>query len=215
MKINILTLFPDMFSVLSHSISGRAIKTGAVELNIVNIRDFSNDNYQTVDDAPYGGGAGQVMKPDVLGRAIESLDYNAGPVFYLSPRGRRFVQETAHEFAALSGMTFICGHYEGVDERVLEYYNAREISLGDFVLSGGELALLPIIDSVARLLPGVLGSDASLHEESFSEALGGGFEYPQYTRPIEWNGLRVPEVLVCGNHALVRKWRMSKVKKAE
>ncbi|MDR3126763.1 MAG: tRNA (guanosine(37)-N1)-methyltransferase TrmD [Rickettsiales bacterium] len=211
-KINILTLFPDMFSPLYESITGRAIRNGSLALDIINIRDFAQDNYKTVDDAPYGGGAGQLLKPDVLGRAIDSA-HGDEPVYLLSPRGERFAQATAARLAKMPEITFVCGHYEGVDERVIEYYKMREISLGDFVTSGGETALIPMIDALARLIPGVLGSDESLSEESFSEALGGGMEYPQYTRPEEWRGMRVPEVLLSGHHKNIKEWQKSKVRK--
>jgi tRNA (guanine37-N1)-methyltransferase len=194
-----------MFDGLKASITGRAIGTGALELNLVDIRDFATDNYKTVDDAPYGGGAGQVMKPDILGRAIDSV-HGAEPIFCLSPRGVRFTQTHAHELAKMPEATFVCGHYEGIDERVIEYYKIREISVGDFVTSGGEVALVPILDAVARLLPGVLGNDKSAHEESFSASLAGGLEYPQYTRPEEWNGLKVPEVLLSGHHKNIEDW---------
>ena len=184
-----------------------------LKLNIVNIRDFATDNYKTVDDAPYGGGAGQVMKADVLGRAIDSVYDKSNPkgsIIYLSPRGKVFNQEIAEQLANEKETTFICGHYEGIDERVIEYYNITELSLGDFVLSGGEYALLPIIDAVSRLLPNVLGSSVSLEEESFSKNLSGLLEYPHYTRPEIWNNLPVPEILKSGHHKNIEKWRHEK-----
>ena len=191
----------------------RALERNILELNIVNIRDFATDNYKTVDDIPYGGGAGQVIKPDVLGSAIDSV-YNkenpSGSIIYLSPRGKIFNQTLAENLAKETETTFICGHYEGIDERVIEYYNIQEISLGDFVLSGGEYALLPIIDSITRLLPNVLGSSASLEEESFSLKLNGLLEYPHYTRPEIWKGLNVPDVLKTGHHKNIEKWRHEK-----
>ncbi|MCL2439167.1 MAG: tRNA (guanosine(37)-N1)-methyltransferase TrmD [Alphaproteobacteria bacterium] len=208
-KANILTLFPEMFEALKHSITGRAIGEGKLALNLINIRDFAEGNYKAVDDAPYGGGAGQVMRADVLGRAIDSVG-GAAPIFYLSPRGEKFSQKMAEEWARLGEATFICGHYEGIDERVLEYYGAREISLGDFVVSGGEVAILPMLDAVSRLVDGVLGAKESLDDESFSASLDGGLEYPQYTRPEEWRGLRVPEVLTSGHHKNIEKWRREK-----
>lgn len=210
---NILTLFPDVFKSLEYSICKRAMDKGIVSLNVVNIRDFSTDNYKTVDDATYGGGAGQVIKPDVLGSAIDSVynkDNPKGSIIYLSPRGKVFNQSMAETLSHEQETTFICGHYEGIDERVIEYYNIQEISLGDFVLSGGEYALLPIIDSIVRLLPNVLGSNESLTEESFSPALNGLLEYPQYTRPEIWRGLRVPEVLLSGHHKNIMAWRHEK-----
>ncbi len=184
-----------------------------LKLNIVNIRDFATDNYKTVDDAPYGGGAGQVMKADVLGRAIDSVYDKSNPkgsIIYLSPRGKVFNQEIAEQLANEKETTFICGHYEGIDERVIEYYNITELSLGDFVLSGGEYALLPIIDAVSRLLPNVLGSSVSLEEESFSKNLSGLLEYPHYTRPEIWNNLPVPEILKSGHHKNIENWRHEK-----
>lgn len=191
----------------------RALERNILELNIVNIRDFATDNYKTVDDTPYGGGAGQIIKPDVLGSAIDSV-YNkenpSGSIIYLSPRGKIFNQTLAENLAKETETTFICGHYEGIDERVIEYYNIQEISLGDFVLSGGEYALLPIIDSITRLLPNVLGSSASLEEESFSPKLNGLLEYPHYTRPEIWKGLNVPDVLKTGHHKNIEKWRHEK-----
>ena len=212
-KANILTLFPEVFSALDCSICKRAIEKDIVRLNLVNIRDFATDNYKTVDDAPYGGGAGQVIKPDVLGRAIDSVynkDNPKGSIIYLSPRGKVFNQKMAEILSDESETTFICGHYEGIDERVIEYYNIQEVSIGDFVLSGGEYALLPIIDSVTRLLPNVLGSSSSLEEESFSTSLNGLLEYPHYTRPEEWNGISVPEVLKSGHHKNISEWRYQK-----
>ena len=209
-KINILTLFPDIFDVLNYSISKRAIHKGILKLNLVNIRDFAIDSYRTVDDAPYGGGAGQVLKPDVLGRAIDSVydkSSKFGSIIYLSPKGKVFNQNIANSLTFENNTTFICGHYEGIDERIIEYYNIMELSIGDFVLSGGEYALLPIIDSVVRLKSGVLGSKKSLLEESFSENLDGMLEYPQYTRPEIWNGLKVPEVLLSGHHKNINEWR--------
>jgi tRNA (guanine37-N1)-methyltransferase len=208
LKANILTLFPEAFDGLRASVSGKAISKGALTLNFVDIRDFALDNYKSVDDAPYGGGAGQVMKAEVLGRAIDSF-HHGEPIFYLSPRGERFVQAHAAMFAAMDEATFVCGHYEGIDERLVEHYKMREISLGDFVLSGGEAALCPILDAAARLLPGVLGNAESAREESFSPVLDGGLEYPQYTRPEEWRGLRVPRVLLSGHAANIAKWRRS------
>ncbi len=212
-QTNILTLFPEAFSALEHSICKRAMERDILKLNIVNIRDFATDNYKTVDDAPYGGGAGQVMKADVLGRAIDSVYDKSNPkgsIIYLSPRGKVFNQEIAEQLANEKETTFICGHYEGIDERVIEYYNITELSLGDFVLSGGEYALLPIIDAVSRLLPNVLGSSVSLEEESFSKNLSGLLEYPHYTRPEVWNNLPVPEILKSGHHKNIENWRHEK-----
>lgn len=212
-KVNILTLFPEMFDCMNHSIIKRAIDNKILNLNTVNIRDFATDNYKTVDDAPYGGGAGQLLKPDILGYAIDSVysrENKKGSIIYLSPRGKIFNQAIAERLSQEEETTFICGHYEGIDERVIEYYEIEEISLGDFVLSGGETALFPILDATARLLPNVLGSAHSLSEESFSETLNGMLEYPQYTRPDVWKNLSVPEILKSGHHKKISEWKMAK-----
>lgn len=209
-KVNILTLFPDMFDLINHSIIKRAIENKILNLNIINIRDFATDNYKTVDDAPYGGGAGQILKADIVGSAIDSVYNKASPkgsIIYLSPRGETFTQEIASTLSQEEETTFICGHYEGIDERILEYYNVKELSIGDFILSGGETALFPILDATTRLLPQVLGSEHSLVEESFSPALDGLLEYPQYTRPEVWNSLEVPEVLKSGHHKNIEDWK--------
>ncbi len=212
-KVNILTLFPEMFDCMNHSIIKRAIDNKILNLNTVNIRDFATDNYKTVDDAPYGGGAGQLLKPDILGYAIDSVysrENKKGSIIYLSPRGKIFNQAIAKRLSQEEETTFICGHYEGIDERVIEYYEIEEISLGDFVLSGGETALFPILDATTRLLPNVLGSAHSLSEESFSETLNGMLEYPQYTRPDVWKDLSVPEILKSGHHKKISEWKMAK-----
>lgn len=212
-KVNILTLFPEMFDCMNHSIIKRAIDNKILNLNTVNIRDFATDNYKTVDDAPYGGGAGQLLKPDILGYAIDSVysrENKKGSIIYLSPRGKIFNQAIAERLSQEEETTFICGHYEGIDERVIEYYEIEEISLGDFVLSGGETALFPILDATTRLLPNVLGSAHSLNEESFSETLNGMLEYPQYTRPDVWKDLSVPEILKSGHHKKISEWKMAK-----
>ena len=212
-KVNILTLFPEMFDCLNHSIIKRAIESGILTVNTVNIRDFATDNYKTVDDAPYGGGAGQLLKPDILGYAIDSV-YNKedkkGSIIYLSPRGKIFNQSVAEKLSQERETTFICGHYEGIDERVIEYYEIEELSLGDFVLSGGETALIPILDATTRLLPDVLGGKHSLEEESFSESLNGMLEYPQYTRPEIWNNIPIPEILKSGHHKKIAEWKTQK-----
>lgn len=212
-KVNILTLFPEMFDCMNHSIIKRAIDNKILNLNTVNIRDFATDNYKTVDDAPYGGGAGQLLKPDILGYAIDSVysrENKKGSIIYLSPRGKIFNQAIAERLSQEEETTFICGHYEGIDERVIEYYEIEEISLGDFVLSGGETALFPILDATTRLLPNVLGSAHSLSEESFSKTLNGMLEYPQYTRPDVWKDLSVPEILKSGHHKKISEWKMAK-----
>ena len=201
-----------MFDCINHSIIKRAIENKILNLNLVNIRDFATDNYKTVDDAPYGGGAGQLLKPDILGYAIDSVynkDKPKGSIIYLSPRGKIFNQSIAEKLSKEEETTFICGHYEGIDERVIQYYEIEELSLGDFVLSGGETALFPILDATARLIPNVLGSKHSLSEESFSDTLNGMLEYPQYTRPDIWNGLEVPEILKSGHHKKIEEWKHS------
>lgn len=207
MKVNVLTLYPDMFpGTLGYSLAGKAYAEGKWSLNVVNIRDFATDNYQSVDDTPFGGGAGMVMKPDVLDAALTAV-YRTGPLYYLSPRGPVFTQETAKSWATQSDeMTFLCGRFEGVDERILEKWPFQEISVGDFILSGGEPALIAMLDAVIRLLPSVMGNDDSAREESFSEGL---LEYPQYTKPQVWQGRAVPDVLLSGHHANIRKWRLA------
>ncbi len=208
-KATVLTLFPENFpGILETSIPGIGLKKGAWELKVVNIRDFASDKRKTVDDTPCGGGAGMVMKPDVIGQAIESLDkVEKKNMFYLSPRGQVLNNEKVKELRDLKSITLICGHYEGLDERVLEYYNIKELSIGDYVTSGGEVAALVVLDTIVRQLPNVLGDAASLLEESFE---GGLLEYPNYTRPIEWNGLKVPEVLLSGNHKEITLWKKKK-----
>lgn len=206
MKINILTLYPEMFpGFLGYSLAGKALSEKKVELNVVNIRDFATDNYKSVDDTPFGGGAGMVMKPSVLDRSIQAV-YKQGPLYYLSPRGEVFNQQKAHEFALCEEMTFLCGRFEGVDERVIEKWGIKEISIGDFILSGGEPALLTMLDSVIRLIPDVMGNKESSLEESFENGL---LEYPQYTKPQNWEGRLVPEVLLSGHHAKINAWRLA------
>lgn len=207
MKIDILTLFPEMFQLFNHSIIGRAIKNEIISINTVNIRDFSTNKHKKVDDYPYGGGAGMVMTPQPIVDCIEHVrKSNRGKVVFLGPRGRVFNQEAAKQLSAEDEIIFLCGHYEGIDERVYSFID-DEISLGDFVLTGGEMACIPIIDSICRLIPGVLSGDESYIEESF---YSGTLEYPQYTRPECFNGETVPEVLLSGHHENVRKWRRMK-----
>ena len=203
-----MTLFPEMIDgIMSHSILGRAAKEGIIEVNAINIRDFSKDKHKHVDDYPYGGGAGMVMKAEPIYDCYNSIDEGArknARVIYLSPQGRTFNQEIARELSKEENLVFLCGHYEGVDERVLEELSAEELSVGDFVLTGGELAASVVIDAVSRLIPGVLGKEESFEDESFSDGL---LEYPQYTRPEEFMGKRVPDVLLSGHHANIDKWR--------
>jgi tRNA (guanine37-N1)-methyltransferase len=208
-RITIVTLFPEMFeSALAASLLGKARTAGLLDIHFVNPRDFTADRHRTVDDAPYGGGPGMVMKPDPLIAAIESAAAGSPESAHrvlLTPGGRRLDQQVVRELAARPHLVLVCGRYEGMDERVAQLAIDEELSLGDFVLSGGEMAALPLIDAVARLVPGVLGDLASTHEESFSDGLT--LEYPQYTRPPEYRGLGVPEVLLAGHHERVRTWR--------
>jgi tRNA (guanine37-N1)-methyltransferase len=203
----VLTLFPEMFpGPLGHSLAGRALERGDWVLDAVNIRDFATDRHATVDDNPFGGGAGMVMRADVLDRALESVADPRGPVIYLSPRGAPLSQDRVKSLAAGEAVTLLCGRYEGVDHRLIEARGLEEVSLGDFVLSGGETAALALLDACVRLLPGVLGAPESLAEESFERGL---LEYPHYTRPAEWQGRRVPDVLLSGNHAAIAAWRLA------
>jgi tRNA (guanine37-N1)-methyltransferase len=207
MRFDVLTLFPNMFSSpFNESILGKATQKGLIEIRLINIRDFALDKHQVVDDTPYGGGQGMVMKVEPIARAIErakSDDPSAWTV-YLTPQGRPLDQEKARDLSLRSHLIFLCGRYEGVDERVREMFIDEEVSIGDYVLTGGELAAMVLIDAVSRLLPGVLGSDQSAEEDSFTDAL---LEYPHYTRPYEYRGRCVPEVLVSGNHAAISQWR--------
>ncbi|GKU24774.1 tRNA (guanosine(37)-N1)-methyltransferase TrmD [Clostridium folliculivorans] len=204
MKINILTLFPDMFNVFEHSIIGRARNSGILDINTTNIREFSASKHKKVDDYPYGGGAGMVMSAQPVVECIKSVKQNNnGKVIFLGPRGKTFNQEVAKEISKLDEVIFVCGHYEGIDERAYKYFD-MELSLGDFVLTGGEMAAIPIIDSICRLIPGVLSSEESFVEESFYSGL---LEYPQYTRPEVFQDESVPSVLLSGHHENIRKWR--------
>ncbi|MCM0648694.1 tRNA (guanosine(37)-N1)-methyltransferase TrmD [Clostridium swellfunianum] len=204
MNIHILTLFPDMFQVFNHSIISRAVQNKIVSINTVNIRDFSSNRHRKVDDYPYGGGAGMVMSPQPIVDCLSQVrSNNKGKVIFLGPRGKTFNQEIAKELSKEPELIFLCGHYEGIDERVYKYID-EEISLGDFVLTGGEMACIPIVDSICRLIPGVLSTSESFTEESFYD---GVLEYPQYTRPECFNGDKVPEILLSGHHENIRKWR--------
>jgi tRNA (guanine37-N1)-methyltransferase len=204
-KIDVLTLFPGMFAgPLDESIIMRARKAGLLELKIHQLRDWTHDRHKTVDDRPFGGGPGMLMKPEPLFEAVESLRRASTRVILLSPSGRKFDQAIARELAGQSDLLLVTGHYEGFDERVRETLADDELSIGDYVLTNGALPAMVIIDAVTRLLPGVLGDDQSSADESFSQNL---LEYPQYTRPAEFRGLPVPDVLVSGNHAEIEKWR--------
>jgi tRNA (guanine37-N1)-methyltransferase len=190
---------------LAHSLAGKALTEGLWSLDAVNIRDFATDRHSTVDDTPFGGGPGMVMRADVIDAAIDDAAIAGAPLVYLTPRGTPLSQEIAAELADGPGVTLICGRYEGVDQRVLDARDVTEISLGDFVLSGGEPAALALLDACVRLLPGVMGAEASLEEESFARGL---LEYPHYTRPAEWCGRKVPDVLLSGHHRNIYAWRM-------
>src|SRR5689334_10590034 len=203
-RATVLTIFPEMLpGPLAHSLAGKALRSGLWRLETVDIRDFARDKHRSVDDAPFGGGPGMVMRPDVLDAAIEGAG-GTGRLLLLSPRGRPLDQETVRAFANGPGVTLICGRFEGVDERVIENRSIEEISLGDFVLSGGEPAAIALIDACVRLLPGVVGRAETLEEESFAAGL---LEYPHYTRPQVWQGQAVPEVLVSGDHRRIAEWR--------
>ena len=209
MLFQILTTFPGIVEgVAGESILGRAVKKGLIDVEALNIRDFTSDRHRTTDDAPFGGGPGMVMKCEPVFEAVEALISRAGGrkprVLLMTPVGRRFDQSLAEELARESHLIFVCGRYEGVDERICEHLVTDEVSIGDYVLTGGELAAMVVVDSVARLLPGVLGDESSPESESFSSGL---LEYPQYTRPAEFRGHKVPEVLLSGNHEEIRKWR--------
>lgn len=207
----VITLFPGAFpGVLGESLTGKALKDGGWALEPIDLRIFGEGKHRNVDDTPAGGGAGMVLRADILGRAIDMAqrgvptDRTKWPIVYMSPRGKPMDQATARRFADCDGMTILCGRFEGVDERVLEEYDIEEISLGDFVLTGGEIAAQAMLDATVRLLPGVLGNEASTEEESFSAGL---LEHPQYTRPAEWRGRTIPEVLTSGHHGKIETWR--------
>ena len=210
MKIDVLTLFPAMFAgPLDESIIMRARKNGLLDLKIHQLRDWTHDRHKTVDDKPFGGGPGMLMKPEPLFEAVESLKRAETKVILLSPSGRKFDQSIARELAKENDLLLVTGHYEGFDERVREGLADDELSIGDYVLTNGALPAMVVIDAVARLLPGVLGDDESSHDESFSHGL---LEYPQYTRPADFRGMKVPDVLVSGHHAEIEKWRREQAK---
>lgn len=204
MKIDVLTLFPEMYEMLNTSILGRAIEDNILSIEYTNIRDFSKDKHKKVDDYPFGGGPGMVMKPEPIYDAIESVKSENSRIIYLTPKGRVYDQQMANELAEEEHLVLLCGHYEGVDQRVIDASVTDEISIGDYVLTGGELASMVIIDSVARLIPGVLSSSDSFTDESH---YGGLLEHPQYTRPREFREHSVPEVLLSGNHKNIDQWR--------
>ncbi len=208
MRIDIMTLFPEMCErVLDESIIGRSRQSGLVEINCVNIRDYSKDKHRRVDDATYGGGLGMLMQVDPIYDCFCDLEAKIGKrphLIYMSPQGKTLTQQRVKELSGLENIAILCGHYEGVDERVIEEIVDEEISIGDYVLTGGELPALVLADSISRMLPGVLAEDAAFEEESHYNSL---LEYPQYTRPYEWHGKKVPDVLLSGHHANITKWR--------
>ncbi|MCK6523933.1 tRNA (guanosine(37)-N1)-methyltransferase TrmD [Myxococcota bacterium] len=209
MRFDVLTLHPELVrSPLEHSILGRARKAGLIQAEVHEIRAFGRGRYRQVDDSPYGGGAGMVMRVDVVHDAIKSVATEGARVILMSPGGARFTQADARRLAALPQLIFVCGHYEGIDARIEQLVD-EELSIGDYVLTGGELPALVIIEAVARLLPGVLGNEASSAEESFSNGL---IEYPQYTRPRAYEGMEVPEILLSGHHAEIERWRLAQSK---
>ena len=203
MKIDILTLFPEMFAPLKESIINRAVENNLIQINLVNIRDFASFPHFKCDDEPFGGGAGMVMTCEPIFKAIESVKQDNSKIFYMSPRGKVFNQKLAYEYSNFDHIIILCGHYEGIDQRVINYFNIQELSIGDYVLTGGELPAMVVVDAVARLIPGVISKD-SLKDESFSSSL---LEYDQYTRPAEFRGMKVPEILLSGHHANIEKWR--------
>lgn len=205
MKIDVLTLFPEMFGpVIGGSILGRAAERNILEVTLTDIRDFSNDKHNKADDYPFGGGGGMVMMADPIFGALESIGAEGKKILYMSPRGKVIDQQKISELAELDEFVILCGHYEGVDQRVIDYWNIEEVSIGDYVLTGGELPAMVLIDSVARLLPDVLGNANSALDESIYSGL---LEHPQYTKPRNYRGLEVPEVLVSGNHKLIDLWK--------
>ena len=207
MKFDVLTLFPEMFDSLKQSIIGKASEKNIIDINLINIRDFSEDKHKKVDDTPYGGGAGMVMKPDVVYKAYKSLENNKkAKVIYMSPQGKKLDQNKVEELSKEEHLIILCGHYEGIDQRVLDKIVDEEISIGDYVLTGGELPAMVLIDSVSRYVGGVL-KEESIEEESFSNGL---LEYPQYTRPEIFEGEKVPEILLSGHHEKIKQWRYEK-----
>ena len=208
MRIDILTLFPEMFAPLRESIINRAVVDGKVEINIVNIRDYANPPQYKCDDMPFGGGAGMVMMCEPLFKAIESVKQDNSKIFYMSPRGKVFCQSLARDMSTYEHIILLCGHYEGIDQRVIDYFNIQELSIGDYVLTGGEIPAMVVADSVIRLIPGVIREESTI-EESFSSNL---LEYNQYTRPAEFRGMKVPDVLLSGHHKKIEEFRLEQSK---
>ena len=206
-QAKVFTLYPEVFpGPLSKGLYGKALSNKLWELKIINIRDAATDKHKTVDDSPYGGGTGMLLKADILANSIDQNIKNGERIFYLSPKGKKFDQKLAQELSREKSVSLICGHFEGVDERVLTTRNIEEISIGDYVLSGGETAALVVLDSILRLLPGVLGNEKSSMDETFENGL---LEYPQYTKPQIWEEKSVPEVLLSGDHGKIKDWRLS------
>ena len=209
-KARVFTLYPEVFpGPLNKGLYGKALAKKIWSLEVINIRDSAKDKHKTVDDTPFGGGSGMVLKPDILGKSIDKNTKKSERIFYLSPKGKSFNQSIAKELSKEKIINLLCGHFEGVDDRILSTRNIEEISIGDYILSGGETASFVIIDAVLRLLPGILGNDLSKEEESFENGL---LEYPQYTKPQIWEKKTVPEVLLSGDHAKIKDWRLSQSK---
>ena len=221
MKIDVITIFPEYLAPLSLSLLGKAQSSGIVDIKVHNLRDFTNDNHNTVDDTPYGGGAGMVMLPEVWAQAIDSVIQDGAEIIILTPAGKRFNQKIAASFSSSTQLIFACGRYEGIDDRIRQYYSqpefqarnikVHEASIGDYVLGGGEVAAMVMIEAITRLIPGVLGNPDSLAEESHNSE--GYLEYPNFTKPQEWRGISVPEILLSGNHAEIAKWRTQQAQK--
>lgn len=210
MIIDVLTLFPEMYATMDTSILGRAIEDQYLDINYINIRDFAQNKHNKVDDYPFGGGPGMVMKPEPIFRAIESVKKDNSRIIYLSPKGRVYDQDLANELSREEHIVLLCGHYEGIDQRVIDNCITDEVSIGDYVLTGGELASMVVIDSIARLIPGVLSTEESFTDESHYSGL---LEHPQYTRPREFEGHEVPEILLSGDHKKIAQWRKYKALK--
>ena len=221
MKIDVISIFPDYLAPLSLSLLGKAQSSGIVDIKVHNLRDFTNDNHNTVDDTPYGGGAGMVMLPEVWAQAIDSIIEDGAEIIILTPAGKRFNQKIASNFSSSTQLIFACGRYEGIDDRIRQYYSQQEfqarnirvheMSIGDYVLGGGEVAAMVMIEAITRLIPGVIGNPESLAEESHNSE--GYLEYPNFTKPQEWRGISVPEILLSGNHAEIAKWRTEQAEK--
>jgi tRNA (guanine37-N1)-methyltransferase len=220
-KIDVISIFPEYLAPLSLSLLGKAQSSGIVDIKVHNLRDFTNDNHNTVDDTPYGGGAGMVMLPEVWAQAIDSVIEDGADLIILTPAGKRFNQKIAANFSASTQLIFACGRYEGIDDRIRQHYSqpefqarnikVHEASIGDYVLGGGEVAAMVMIEAITRLIPGVLGNPDSLAEESHNSE--GYLEYPNFTKPQEWRGISVPEILLSGNHAEIAKWRTQQAEK--